>query len=63
MEEDFKEEKQLLDSVLIKKVANGYLLYEDEHEYGRRGMGSMEIIERRVFETKESLFEFLQHNF
>ena len=51
--------KNLLNSVLIVKVSNGYIVYEDENEF-RNMHGDLGLIkQRKVFESKESLFEFL----
>ena len=58
MEEKDPVQKNLLSSVLIVKVLNGYIIYEDEREY--RGMDPHSSFnQRRVFETKSNLFEFL----
>jgi hypothetical protein len=54
------ENKELLDSALIVKVSNGFLVYENDREHGNPNSGFAN--ERKVFESKESLFEFLSHN-
>ena len=51
--------KNLLNSVLIVKVSNGYIVYEDESEYRNSNGYIGSVNQRRVFETKANLFEFL----
>jgi len=56
--QEVKNEKKLLHSILIERVDNGYIIYENEHFMRREPTSS----DRKVFETKETLFEFLINN-
>jgi len=60
MSKEEPENKELLDSALIVKVSNGFLVYENDGEHRNQNNGFAN--QRKVFETKESLFEFLNHN-
>lgn len=56
-----KEKTPRLRDVFIERVKNGYILIEDEDIYNRRNEANVRV--RQVFETKDSLFEFLRNNF
>jgi hypothetical protein len=52
--------KNYIENVLIEKVSNGYVVYQNTDSFHNKN--SAMVIERKVFETQESLFKFLYEN-